>query len=168
MREKIKNKERAGMDIHYNYGQVIFIIIFLGLLFLTSYIDIKEKRIPDELCLALAVMAFAEAAIFQDAALNQKIAGALGMGILLLIISVISRGGIGGGDIKYMMAGGFMMGWNKILLAFAIGMMLAGIFGTVILLIKKANKRERIVLGPFLSVGMALGFLMENQIWNWL
>lgn len=84
--------------------------------------------------------------------------GLFAISLPLALVFWISNGrAIGGGDVKLMAAAGFLLGWQKIILAFLIGC----IAGAVIHLIRMKVSRAGHVLamGPYLSCGIMLSAL---------
>lgn len=92
--------------------------------------------------------------------------GMLTVSGLFLLVYLITRGkGIGGGDIKLMAAAGLLLGWDKILLALAIG----SIAGSVIhiSLMKLKGKSRMLAFGPYLAVGIFCAMLYGQELIDW-
>lgn len=86
-------------------------------------------------------------------------------GIFLLVYLITGGKGIGGGDIKLMAAAGFLIGWQKILLALAIGSVAGSIIH--IALMKFKNKNRILAFGPYLAFGIFCAMLYGNEIIAW-
>ncbi len=71
---------------------------------------------------------------------------------------------MGGGDVKLLAMLGAFLGWQKVLLVFFLGPVLALPLG---LFLKFIRKKEVIPFGPFLSLAGWFVFLWGNQIINW-
>ena len=84
----------------------------------------------------------------------QRAAGMFVVSVPLLILACMVPGSIGGGDIKLMVAGGFLLGMSGVWNAFVTGIMCAGSYIVILLLMKKAGRKSEIALGPFLSIGI--------------
>ena len=84
-----------------------------------------------------------------------------------LFLALISRGGMGGGDIKLCAVMGFWLGFPGIFQALFLGSILGGIFGIVLLITKKKNKKDPIPFGPFLVTGFLMIFLFQEEIVSW-
>lgn len=96
----------------------------------------------------------------------EYVIGAGTVSLLFLLVYVITRGqGIGGGDIKLMVAAGLLLGWKKILLALFLG----SVMGSVIhlLRIKFQNKESVLAFGPYLAVGIFLSGLFGEAMIHW-
>lgn len=138
------------------------------MLIVISYIDIKRKRIPNILCAAIIILGFISAGVSDNINILERLTGAIIVGGIMIIISILSRGGIGGGDIKLIVCSEVVMGMKNIISAVMISMLMAGMTGVILILLKKKNKADNIVLGPFISIGIIVSVLWENQIWDFI
>jgi len=82
--------------------------------------------------------------------------GLLAGGGLPLLIYLISRKGLGGGDVKFMAMAGLYLGLGMILPAMLFGSILAGLTGLVLIIIKKIGRKDSIPLAPFMCAGIIL------------
>jgi leader peptidase (prepilin peptidase)/N-methyltransferase len=76
--------------------------------------------------------------------------------VFFLVLSFISKGGIGSGDVRLapvlaMFLG--WMGWSYVYIGLASGFILGGIWALALIVTGKANRSSRIAFGPFLCVG---------------
>ena len=124
-----------------------------------AWTDWKTKRIPDQYVTGVFCAGILAACMFNEVTILNRMSGLLIVSIPLFLLACIVPGSIGGGDIKLMAAGGFMLGKDWIVRAFVVGIMLAGIYIIVLLIRKKADRKTEIALGPFLCAGI---------IWNLL
>jgi len=130
--------------------------------------DIKTKRIPNNLIyamLAVWVIVMIPKLFFETGiAVALLKVSALGMaagGGLFLLAYLISRKGLGGGDVKFMAAAGLYLGFDGILPAMLIGTVIAALTGLALIALKKINRKDTIPLAPFLFVGILLTVLFR-------
>jgi leader peptidase (prepilin peptidase)/N-methyltransferase len=76
--------------------------------------------------------------------------------VFFLVLSFMSKGGIGSGDVRLapvlaMFLG--WMGWSHVYIGLASGFVLGGIWALALLITGKANRSSHIPFGPFLCVG---------------
>lgn len=88
--------------------------------------------------------------------------------LLLLFLRVITRGGMGGGDIKLAFVLGFWLAWPKTLAAIVFAFWLGGAAAVFLLMKRKKTMKSRIPFGPFLAAGAWLAFLYGNTVWAWI
>ena len=92
--------------------------------------------------------------------------GVTGFG-LLLIPALIFQGGMGWGDVK--MAGliGLVVGFPVVIVSVLLAIVVGGIVGGVLLLLKIRGRKDAIPFGPFLSLAAIATLLFGNDILNW-
>lgn len=138
---------------------IIFKLAVISLMVMIAWKDWKIKRIPDFYILSVFVAGIMEMCLGAGVGLTQRTVGFFVVSIPMFIIACVMPGSIGGGDIKLMAAAGFLLGSAKIWNAFVTGIICAGICVLGLLLMKKADRKTEIALGPFFSIGIILHFL---------
>lgn len=143
----------------------IFILLLFELIagfgYVASVYDLKFKKIPNNLILAMIcawALAMAPKLILDaDSAFSLVKEAGLGFlcgGGLFLFVYLASRRGLGGGDVKFMAAAGLYLGFSGILSAMLCGSVLAALVGFSLLLLKKIGRKDSIPLAPFLYAGI--------------
>ncbi|MDR0492007.1 MAG: A24 family peptidase [Oscillospiraceae bacterium] len=144
-----------------------FITLQFGLLILFGYIaavfDIKTKRIPNSLILIMAaawIMSMTPE-LFLDTDLSLKLlaGSALGFAIgggLFLLVYLISRKGLGGGDVKFIAVAGLYLRFDGVLTAMLYGSILGALTGLTLMAFKKIGRKDMIPLVPFLYLGILI------------
>lgn len=125
--------------------------------------DIREKAVSNRLVLALLVCwlltMLPQLVVDIEVGLSRLINAFIGFlvgGALFLLVYLISKNGLGGGDVKFMSVAGLYLGLNGILPAILYGSVLAAMFGGVLILLKKIGRKDAIALIPFLYVGILI------------
>ena len=143
----------------------VMLIVF-GII--TSVIDIKTKKVPNSLVLVMFIawlltmtpMLFINTQEATTKIFDSGLGFLLGGGLLLLVY-VISRKGLGGGDVKFMAAAGLYLGFYSVIPAMFFGSVLAALTVLTLLLLKKMKRKDTIPLTPFLSIGMIVAVLLR-------
>ena len=126
--------------------------------------DLLYKIIPNKVN-AFAFLYFAILHIwYQPLPYIEYVLGAVIGGGLLLLIAIISRGGMGGGDIKLMAVVGMAIGWKLTLFAFFLASLIGGVVGVILLVAKVVKRKEPIPFGPFLALGILLSYLYGKEL----
>jgi len=144
-----------------------FSMIRSALLIILSYIamvfDINTKRIPNTLVLAMIagwlVLMIPMMIINLGNGiqiLTDSIYGLLTGGGLFLLVYLISRKGLGGGDVKFMAAAGLYLGFSETIPAILYGTVLAAVIGLILILFKKIGRKDTMPLAPFLFTGIMI------------
>ena len=93
------------------------------------------------------------------------IGGGIGLGLFLLIV-LISRGGMGWGDVKMAALIGIITGY-LILVALFMAVIFGGLVAVTLLLLKIKKRKEGIPFAPFLSLATIATLLWGSNIVNW-
>ena len=93
------------------------------------------------------------------------IGGGIGLGVFLLIV-LISRGGMGWGDVKMAALIGVITGY-LIPVALLMAVIFGGLVAVTLLLLKVKKRREGIPFAPFLSLATIATLLWGSSIVNW-
>ncbi|HSE44614.1 MAG TPA: A24 family peptidase [Gemmatimonadales bacterium] len=116
-------------------------------------VDLMTKRIPDIVTVPSMAYAVVVATAFGgNAALMEAGLGILVGGGLLLLLAVVTRGGIGGGDIKLVALLGSALGWKAALLAFALSQLAGGVFLLYLLVTGRAERRKTLPIGALIAL----------------
>jgi len=138
---------------------------YLLLLFIAaSVIDIKRREIPDKISIMIALTGLLT---FSPV----KLLGIL-IALPFLITAVLCKGRLGGGDIKFMAAAGFALGFEVSVVAVIIGLSAsllycAGVYlYRLIFCIGKRERNMAFPLAPFLSTGCMTAFILQTGGFN--
>ncbi|WP_268760480.1 prepilin peptidase [Gottschalkia purinilytica] len=87
----------------------------------------------------------------------------VGTGIFLAI-AIISRGAIGGGDIKLIGVLGLYFSWEKIIVITILSFIVGGICSIVLLIFKIKEVKDFIPFGPFISLATLITVFYGEDI----
>jgi leader peptidase (prepilin peptidase)/N-methyltransferase len=129
-------------------------------------IDIDTHLLPSSIlyrAIALAIPLLVLAA-FNDptGSIATMFLGVLIMWALMKTLEVLSRGDLGGGDVRLALLLGLYTGWlslEHVAIAVVAGFAAAGLFALVLIVLRRAGRRTHIALGPFLIAGALLAVL---------
>jgi leader peptidase (prepilin peptidase)/N-methyltransferase len=145
---------------------LIYAVVSTALVIITV-IDYEHKIIPDRITLPGIVLGLG-AGSYLVGPINSVLGFLVGGGLFYLL-AVLSRGGMGGGDIKFIAAAGALLGWQKILLVIVLGATLGSIIGLILMVAQKKDRKSQIPFGPFLAIGTLIAiFFGENLITMYL
>lgn len=155
--------EAFGVLVFY---ACLFIIIFL--------IDLEHGLILNKVVYPAMVVAFL-LALYPWPWLSESIAmrvayaalgGAIGF-VLFLLIALVSRGGMGWGDVKLAALIGLATGFPMVFVAIIMGAILGGIVAVALMIAKKRKRREAIPFGPFLALATMVTLVWGSNILDW-
>lgn len=135
-------------------------IICLGSLAGLSVTDVYYRKVPVE----ILVMGAAGTFIYQLCCRSISLwvlAGGIGVGVLFLLVSKVTREGIGYGDSLAILILGAYMGLWELLKVLSGTFVLLFAVSAAGLSMKKMSRRYTLPLFPFLTVGYLLGLLTQ-------
>lgn len=124
-------------------------------------LDLRARIIPDVLTLPGLAYALALAATLGDPPLGHAALGALVGGAALLLLAVVSRGGVGGGDIKLVAMLGAALGGKAALLVFALSQIGAALVVLGMLLVRRGAARRPFPVGALIALLGALALVAK-------
>lgn len=131
-----------------------------------GWLDSRTGFLPDRGNLVLALLALLFLALGATVPFDDAVLGCLLGGFLLLSIRWLSHGGLGLGDVKYVMVLGLWLGWRA-LLAALLTAFVAGAFAACCLIATgRASRRQCLPFGPFLSLGGYVGYVKGVELWQ--
>ncbi|SMB94969.1 type 4 prepilin peptidase 1 Aspartic peptidase. MEROPS family A24A [Desulfonispora thiosulfatigenes DSM 11270] len=152
-----------------------FTIIFLkyailaSLLLVIAVIDYHLQIIPDE-CNLFGLIVSGAFIIFYNFSYTSLIDAIFGLllgGGIFLVIALVSKGGMGGGDIKLMGVLGLALGVKDILLITFLSFIIGAVFSLFLLGFKLKKRKDPIAFGPFISVAALITMLYGTNIIKW-
>lgn len=156
-----------GLYLYYGLTyQLLHALIFISILIPIVCIDYEHQIIPDSINLTGAILGLIIVPLTSLTYSNALLGVLVGGGVMLLI-AVLSRGGMGGGDIKMMAMAGLFLGWPMTLMALFLSFVLGGIGSLVLLLTGIKKRKDAIPFGPFLAVGGFLAYVYGEEFLHW-
>jgi leader peptidase (prepilin peptidase)/N-methyltransferase len=144
-------------------------LLLFPLLAWATVVDFRSQRIPN-LCVAIGLagallLAGAEAVLAPSfGPLLAWGLGALAGGLPLLAVAVLSRGGMGGGDVKLLAMVGAFVGAKSVLAVLFCAVVLGGVLALGLVLFGKKSLKTRVAFGPFIALATGLVVVFHEQI----
>jgi leader peptidase (prepilin peptidase) / N-methyltransferase len=154
-----------------------FIAFYSYIYIVIALIDLKHQLILNKIVYPALVVALIIAPffiksgnvhqnIYDHGIINALIGGAVGF-VFLLIPAIISRGGMGFGDVKMAALIGFTTGFGEVLVAVLGGIVLGGLVAIFLLIFHIKKRKEVIPFGPFLSLATIVTLIWGSSILEW-
>ena len=153
------------ISYNQNYLFLIYLLFTFSFYLIISFTDFKYYEIPFEIVIIGSIFSIFYRAIFLktltlDNLLTEIISVVVIFAFFYFIIWV-SKGGMGGGDLKLACFLSLSVGFPAIISALYFGFVLGGVFGIFVLLFKLKNLKSVIPFGPFLIFGALLSFFFK-------
>jgi leader peptidase (prepilin peptidase) / N-methyltransferase len=164
-----------GLNLNF-----LFYLVLLYLLLAIALIDLEHRIVPNTLVAAGLIAAsllflpqlFAlwlpvNSEFIVDRAFLDGLAGlSLGGGVMLIIF-LVSRGGMGAGDLKLMAMIGLYVGLRGAVLVMLLGFFLGALVGVAGMIFGKLTRKDALPFAPYLVMATLLEVLWGETIWNW-
>jgi len=150
------------MVIDLEHGLILNKVVYPSMavaLIISIFLPPSKVVYPDG-AVALLLSSLPEPGIAQAA-----IGGGIGLFLFLLIV-IISRGGMGWGDVKMAALIGIVTGY-LVFVALFLAVILGGLVAVGLLLFKLRKRKEGIPFAPYLSLGAMITLLFGSSIVNW-
>ena len=121
------------------------------LLAVAAFVDMNRKSIPDWITLPGLAWVLVVSAFLGWPRLADALLGVLFCGGALLILAVVSRGGIGGGDVKLMAMVGASLGWRWGFGVLAFAQLAIAAVALCLFLAQRKGRKDTLAFGPFLA-----------------
>ncbi len=140
-------------------------LMLISLAVVAAGIDIQHRVIPDMLTLPWMVAGLVMGAFSGGIqGILSRALGLLACGGLVFLIAMVSRGGMGGGDIKFMALVGSFLGFLGGLTSFVIACIIGAVVGVVLIMLGIKSRKDEIPFGPFISSGAIIVCIFGKQI----
>jgi len=150
-------------------------LFYISLFMVVIVIDLEQGLILNKIVYPAMVVALLLSVFFTIFLPNVGIVphiaqAAIGGGIGLIVfflIAIVSRGGMGFGDVKLAALIGLATGWPLVVVALLMGIILGGLAAVVLLVSGVKKRREAMPFGPFLAVAAIATLLWGEEILSW-
>ena len=155
---------------YYQLGftlELVVAVLFVSLLVIITVSDIAYMLIPDKILLFFLIPLIVLRVFEPLSPWWDSIIGAVvGFGVLFLI-AVVSKGGMGGGDIKLFFVIGLVLGWIPTLLTLFIASIIGTVIGIISLRLTKKGRKTPIPFGPSIAIAAIIAYFYGDMIVDW-
>ncbi|ADD02327.1 peptidase A24A domain protein [Thermoanaerobacter italicus Ab9] len=152
----------------FGLGFKAFSYMFIAAILITvSFIDIDYKIVPNKIILVGFIGGIIFRILMYNYGLIDYIVGLILGGGILLLISLISGGEIGGGDIKLMALIGFFIGWKLTILVLFLSVIIGALGGVILVALKIKGGKDYIPFVPYISIAWFISILYGYKILNY-
>ena len=138
---------------------LLYLLVAISLLLFMTITDFEQQVILNEMVFVFALLGLCYTLHLQLSLQNHLLA-ALGGGLLFLFLAFISRGAVGGGDIKLIAALGLWLGIKALITVIIYGAIAGGIAALLLLLSKKIKRKQYLAYGPYFALS-AVGIMLD-------
>lgn len=154
------------IDVNFILGYIfiLFLILVLVSIFIT---DIEEMIIPDSIVFTGFMIFYIFYAIAFSEDLFKFLFSGFFAGLFLLILHLITKGrGMGLGDVKFSVMGGFILGPQLTIAWLFLSFVLGALVGLLLLALKKAKFGKQIPFGPYLVLSFVIVIFFGHDLYH--
>lgn len=167
----------------YYFGFTVnafFYLVLIYLLLAIALIDLKHRIVPNTL---VATGLIAGIIFYIPSLINLMVelpvwlvverdlldagAGFLLGGLIMLIILLVSRGGMGAGDMKLMAMIGLFVGLRGAAVVMLLGFFMGALVGVTFMALGILTRKDALPFAPYLSLAAIIQVLWGESIWYW-
>ena len=155
---------------YYKFGfglELVVAILFISLLVIITVSDIAYMLIPNKVLLPFAVALFSARLLTPLAPWWDSLLGAAVGFSILFLIAVVSRGGMGGGDIKLFFVIGLVLGTLHTLLTLFLASIIGTIIGLIVVKRTGQSRKTPIPFGPSIALAAVIAYFFGPDIVEW-
>lgn len=147
--------------------QLAISLIYAGLFIPLFVIDMEHGILPDKIVFTGMALSLGFSFLWPGKGpINSLIGGGVGLG-LLLIPYIISRRGMGLGDVKLAGFLGLATGFPSVLVALLLAILAGGAVAIVLVLLRKKGRKDAMPFGPYLATAGLIAVLWGEPILKW-
>ncbi|UFT97928.1 A24 family peptidase [Radiobacillus kanasensis] len=142
-------------------------LLLVSLITIIIVSDLKYMLIPNRILIFFLPLFLVYSMWQPDTPWLSKILGASAGFVIIAIVILVSKGGMGAGDMKLFGVLGFVLGLKNICIAFFFSTIIGAIVSGLLLLFRLIHRKEPVPFGPFIAVGALISYFFGNDIWYW-
>lgn len=142
-------------------------LTMIGILLVAALIDMESLYIPNGLVLFGIISGLILNLVTGTATFSGTALGFLGGGIPMFTLYLLSRGGMGAGDVKLGAMMGLFLGWKLVLVGLFLSFFSGSLVGILLLVTGKKGRKDAIPFAPYLAFGGTASALWGMSLINW-
>ncbi len=134
-------------------AEVVLAAGFSAIFFALAWIDLRWMVIPNRIVYPALALALGASPAWPSRGPVEALAGGLGALTVALAIRAVSRGGLGGGDVKMAALAGAVVGSPGVLQAGLVSSIAGGFAAVAVVKSGRDSWGDRLPYGPYLALG---------------
>jgi leader peptidase (prepilin peptidase)/N-methyltransferase len=145
------------------------LFVLVCLLLVATFVDVDHMIIPDRVTLPGIVLGLALNTLQSPVTVWKYLAGALVGGGALLLVAFLGellfrKESMGGGDIKLAAMVGAFLGWQDVLVALFLAILVGALVGIALIISRMRDRWQHIPFGPFIAAGTLITIFWGGEI----
>ncbi|MCL1630474.1 prepilin peptidase [Sporolactobacillus sp. CPB3-1] len=141
-------------------------LLLISFVMIAVVTDLIKMIIPDKLILFFLIVFSGYRMIFTMQPWWDSILGGTLIFLFLSFIAFLSKGGIGGGDIKLLAAAGILVGTKIVFIGFIMALFAGTITCIIARMLHMIHRKQAIPFAPFIAIGMISSLFWGEYIFS--
>ena len=137
--------------ISFSLPILFYLIAAVSFLSLITITDFEQYVIFDSMLLPFAIIGLCYM-LHMHLPVTEHLAAGLGGGLLFFLLTLLTKGAIGGGDIKLIAAMGLWFGIRPLIAVIAYGFIAGGVAALFLLITKQKKRHDYFAYGPYFAL----------------
>lgn len=151
-----------GFSLH-----LVLVSAYTAILILITVTDLEHRLIFNVVTLPSILLALGAAFFTPNLAWPSALVGGAAAFVIIYLAALLSRGGLGEGDVTLSTFLGLIIGFPFILLSLGFGVFLGGFIAALLLITRRVGLKTFIPYGPFLTITGWIMLVWGVQIWDY-
>jgi leader peptidase (prepilin peptidase) / N-methyltransferase len=155
----------ADLAVHHSTVHKVLGFVLIAVLVRVTITDLEERKIKNSVTFPAAIAALVIGLVLHPSGVPGQLLAGFATGAFLMLVALLSRGGLGMGDAKLGIVLGLYLG-KYVLLAMVVGLGASAVFSIGVLAVRglKIGRKTAIPLGPFLALGGVVAVLAGSSL----
>lgn len=141
-------------------GYGFFFVLYSSFLLIMMWSDMEQQIIMNPQLALFAILGLCYQLLLQPDQLLIQLLTAIASGLIFLLLAILTRGGIGGGDIKLLAALGLWLKPEAMEFTGIGGIILGGLLALMAILSKRKSRKDYIPYGPGFIVAALFAYFL--------
>lgn len=141
-------------------GSGFFFVLYSSFLLIMMWSDMEQQIIMNPQLTLFAILGLCYQLLLQPDQLFLQLLTSLASGLIFLVLAILTRGGIGGGDIKLLAALGLWLKPEAMEFTGIGGIILGGLLALMAILSKRKSRKDYIPYGPGFIVAALFAYFL--------
>lgn len=141
-------------------GYGFFFVLYSSFLLIMMWSDMEQQIIMNHQLALFAILGLCYQLLLQPDQLLIQLITALASGLIFLLLAILTRGGIGGGDIKLLASLGLWLKPEAMEFTGIGGIILGGLLALMAILSKRKSRKDYIPYGPGFIIAALFAYFL--------
>ncbi|WP_432355777.1 prepilin peptidase [Sporosarcina sp. A2] len=147
--------------------ELVVALLFVSMLVIITVSDIAYMLIPNKILLPFGIAIVIFRIVSRLEPWWDSFLGAAVGFLVLLLIAIVSKGGMGGGDIKLFLVIGLVLGTQLTLFTLFLAALIGSIVGIIHLRRTKQGRKTPVPFGPSIAAASLISYFYGNALVGW-